>query len=474
MTGGSVLMANVLIIDDDQFNSEMLFDLISDMGHAAVCAYTAEEGLRQARSKAFDVVFLDVQLPDGNGLMLLPEIQATPSAPEVIIITGFGSPDSAELAIKNGAWDFIEKPLVRKMIELPMGRALQYREAKKGAREPLVLRREGIVGSSPMMDTCMRLVAQAAASDAPVIITGETGTGKELFARAIHNNSSRSCGTFVTVDCASLPPTIIESVLFGHEKGAFTGADRSREGLIKQADGGTLFLDEVGELPLNAQKTFLRVLQEHCFRPVGGNREIKSDFRLTVATNRDLNRMVREGKFREDLLFRLHAFTIELPPLRKRSGDIRELCFHYVNKLCTRYGKEIKGFFPEFMDTLCSYEWPGNIRELVNALESALAVASSEPILFPKHLPTNIRIHIARDAVHKKESLPIPNGEMGTLKERRECAIASEERKYLQELMALTGGNIGKACEISGLSRVRLYVLLKQYNIKRKSLPIVS
>jgi two-component system NtrC family response regulator len=467
-------MANVLIIDDDRLNSEMLFDMISDMGHAAACAFTAEEGLRKALAKEFDVVFLDVRLPDGNGLMLLPDIQSSPSAPEVIIITGFGSPDGAELAIKNGAWDFIEKPLIKNMIALPLLRALQYREAKKRTPQPMVLRREGIVGSSPIMNACMELVAQAAASEAPVVITGETGTGKELFARAIHNNSSRSRETFVTVDCTSLPPSIIESVLFGHEKGAFTGADRYRDGLIKQADGGTLFLDEIGELPLPAQKIFLRVLQERSFRPIGGSREITSDFRLTAATNRDLKKMVQEGTFREDLLFRLRAFTIELPPLKKRPGDISELCFHYVNKLCTRYGRELKGFSPDFMDAVCSYEWPGNIRELVNALESVLAVASADPILFPRHLPTDIRIHIARNAIHKKEASPLSQGTMGTLKERREYAVANEERKYLQELMAATGGSIAKASEISGLSRVRLYVLLNKYSITRKSPPVVS
>jgi two-component system, NtrC family, response regulator len=467
-------MGKVLIIDDDQSNADMLRDMIRNMGHSVARFFTAKEGLKEALTKEYDVVFLDVQLPDGNGLMLLPDIQAASSAPEVIIITGFGSPDGAEIAMKNGAWDFIEKPLIRSMIELPLVRALQYRESKRGARKPLVLRREGIVGSSLIMNSCMELVAQAAGSDAPVIITGETGTGKELFARAIHNNSSRSSGTFVTVDCASLPPTIIESVLFGHEKGAFTGADRYRDGLIKQADGGTLFLDEIGELPLPAQKTFLRVLQERSFRSVGGSREITSDFRLTVATNRDLKRMVREETFREDLLFRLHAFTMELPPLRKRPGDIRELCFHYMNKLCIRYGKEVKGYTPEFMDALSSYEWPGNVRELVNTLESAVAVASVDPILFPKHLPAHIRIRIAREAIQKKDFLLLPCEAMGTLKERRECAIENAERMYLLELMAATGGNIAKACEISGLSRVRLYVLLKQYNIKRKSLPVVS
>jgi two-component system, NtrC family, response regulator len=466
-------MGKVLIIDDDRSNSEMLCHMLHKMGHEVVCAFTAEEGIGAARSHNFDLVFLDVQLPDGNGLILLPDIHTTPSAPEVIIITGFGSPDGAELAIKNGAWDFIEKPLVRNMIELPLLRALQYREAKKEKRAPIVLKRGGIIGSSPMMETCMELVAQAAASDANVLITGETGTGKELFARAIHSNSSRGATAFVTVDCATLPPAIIESILFGHEKGAFTGAHKPQEGLIKQADGGALFLDEVGELPLSAQKAFLRVLQERHYRPLGATREIKSEFRLIAATNRHLSEMVQENKFREDLLFRLRTLTIELPPLREHPDDIMELALHYVNKICTRQGTEVKGFSPEFIETLCAYHWPGNIRDLINALESALAVALHEPILYPKHLPTHIRVRLVRDAVQKKDALFL-HGTMGTLRERRESAIEREERQYLQELMAITGGDIKKSCEVSGLSRVRLYVLLTKYGIKRKTASDVS
>ncbi len=467
-------MGKILIIDDDRSVSEMLYDMLRKMGHDITCAFTADEGLRVALTHRFDVVFLDVQLPDSNGLMLLPSIRTTPSAPEVIIITGYGSPDGAELAIKNGAWDFIEKPLVRNMIELPLVRALQYREAKKETRPPIVLRREGIVGSSSIMESCMELIAQATASDANVLITGETGTGKELFARAIHNNSSRGGMAFVTVDCASLPSSIIESILFGHEKGTFTGADKSREGLIKQADGGTLFLDEVGDLPLSAQKSFLRVLQERHLRPLGAKREIKVDFRVIAATNRDLNKMVHGGKFREDLLFRLRAFTIEMPPLKEHPGDIQELAFYYINKICMRHGTEVKGFSPEFFEALLAYDWPGNIRELVNALESAVATAYNDPILFPKHLPTNVRVHLARDAVQKKEGFPSTHETIGTLKEHRELAIQKEERRYLQELMAITGGSIKKSCEISGLSRVRLYVLLNKYNIKRKNPSQVS
>ncbi|HUH65401.1 MAG TPA: sigma-54 dependent transcriptional regulator [Syntrophales bacterium] len=461
-------MGKILIIDDDRFNSEMLRDMIGKMGYDVDCAFTAEEGLKAALSHNYDVVFLDVQLPDGNGLSLLPLINAAPSAPEVIIITGYGSPDGAELAMKNGAWDFIEKPLVRNLIELPLVRALQYREAKKKKGKPIILKREGIIGNSAPMEACVELIAQAASSDASVLITGETGTGKELFARAIHNNSPRSHMPFVTVDCASLPPTIIESILFGHERGAFTGADRTREGLIKQADGGTLFLDEVGDLPLSAQKAFLRVLQERHFRPLGAKTEVKSEFRLIAATNRDLIKMAEEGIFREDLFFRLRAFTIEVPPLKKHTEDIKDLTFYYVNKICMRLGIDLKGLSPEFLADLCTYDWPGNIRELINALESVLATAHHEPILFPKHLPTHVRIRLARDAVVKKADSVLSQRKIGTLKEYRESAVEREERQYLQELMAITEGSIARACEISGLSRVRLYVLLKKYAIKKR------
>ena len=411
-------------------------------------------------------MFLDIQLPDGNGLALLPSVHAAPSSPEVIIITGFGSPEGAELAVRNGAWDYIEKPLERSLIELPLVRALQYREAKKYKSTPLILKRNSIIGSSLAMSACLELIAQAAATDANVLITGETGTGKEVFAQAVHNNSSLVNMPFVTVDCASLPPTIIESILFGHEKGAFTGADRIQEGLIKQADGGTLFLDELGELPLSAQKAFLRVLQEHRFRPLGAKGEVKSVFRVIAATNRDLDKLVQEGRFREDLLFRLRAFTIELPPLRGRTGDIKELIFHYVNKICARQGVEVKGFSPEFVEAICNYNWPGNVRELINALESAVAAAIHDSILYPKHLSTHIRVRLIRDTVQKKENVLTPSIKMTTLKERREAIFAREEQQYLQELMASTGGNISASCKISGLGRARLYQLIKKYGIE--------
>jgi len=262
------------------------------------------------------------------------------------------------------------------------------------------------------------------------------------------------------------------STLFGYERGAFTGADRDQEGLVRQAHGGTLFLDEVGELPLVIQKAFLRVLQEHRFRPVGSKKEIESDFRLVAATNRVMDEMVESRRFRRDLLFRLQTFTIDLPPLRERKEDIRELVMYHMAKLSERYGIGTKGFAPEFLDSLIAYEWPGNVRELVNAVERALTMARQEPTLFAKHLPTHIRVSLARAAVTKeapsqvssKAASPPP---LPPLKGFREAALQEAERQYLEDLMGIAGSNIKDACRISGLSRPRLYALMKKYRISR-------
>jgi len=466
-------MAKVLIIDDDQSMCKMLSCMVKRRGEVeVVCAHTLEDGLKKAVSEAFDVAFLDVQMPDGNGLDILPKLRATASSPEVIIITGAGDPDGAELAIKYGAWDYLEKPSSIKAMAVPLVRALQYRQEKKAAKPAVALKREGIVGDSPAMRACFDLLAQAANSEANVLITGETGTGKELFARAIHENSRRAQNNFVVVDCTALPETLVESVLFGYVKGAFTGADHTKEGLIKQADGGTLFLDEVGELPLPIQKTFLRVLQERLVRPLGSREEIPTDFRLVAATNRDLDRMAQDGQFRKDLLFRLRSFIIELPALRERGEDIKELASYHLDRLCSRYELPKKECSPEFFDVLALYPWPGNVRELVNTIERALAAAGHDRVLFPKHLPTYIRVYVARASLSQRANpseqqaegtISLSSREFPTLGEFRAAALAEAERRYLNNLMALSGGDIKAACRLSGLSRSRLYALLKQY-----------
>jgi len=467
-------MANILIIDDDEMTSDMLSKLVRSLGHDTESAFTLKDGLQELLAKTFDVVLLDVGMPDGNGLDVLPKIREMPSPPEVIIITGAGDPDGAELAIKNGAWDYIEKPSSIKDMTLPLVRVLQYREEKKSTKPLVALKREAIVGSSPQMKVCLDFLAQASNSDASVLITGETGTGKELFAWAIHDNSRLAKKNFVVVDCAALPETLVESVLFGYERAAFTGADKSTEGLIKQADGGTLFLDEVGELPLSLQKAFLRVLQEHRFRPIGSKQEVESNFRLLAATNQDLGKMVQRGKFRNDLLFRLRTLSLEIPPLREHPNDIRELVLYHTAKLCKNYGTGMKGFSPEFYDALTAYHWPGNVRELFNALERTLAEARYDHTLFPKHLPPHIRIQVARTSVRKQgaveKGMPAstyPRVTLDKLAAVRENAINNVEQEYLQELMALTDENIKQACQVSGLSRPRLYALLKKHNVIR-------
>lgn len=466
-------MANVLIVDDEVTICKLLAMPIRKENHHVMYALTLEEGMACVADGNFDVIFLDVNLPDGNGLDALPKFKATPSSPDVIIITGAGNPDGAELAIRSGAWTYIQKPPLMSDILLQLNRVLQYRTEKKQRLRPALLKREGIVGSSPQLEACLAEVAQVAGSDVNVLITGETGTGKELFANTIHKNSFRAGKKFVVVDCASLPDTLVNSMLFGHKKGSFTGAQQDRSGLIKEADGGTLFLDEVGELSLAHQKEFLRVLQENRFRPIGSNREIESDFRLIAATNRDLNQMVNEGHFRKDLLYRIQSFNIHLPPLKSRPQDIKEIAQHWINLLCENQKIETKGFSPDFFEALVSYDWPGNFRELIHTMERVFTVARLDPTLFARHLPTKIRVHQARSLMNGNEEnsdnhLPEKHRHVfQKLSEVRDAAVAKAERQYLIDLMAHTQQNMKESIRISGLSQSRLYSLIKKYQLSR-------
>ncbi len=480
-------MANILIVDDDKLLCDGLALRIAGIGHQVSCSYILADAMEKLKSRAIDVVYLDVLMPDGNGLEALEIIRNLPVPPEVIIMTGRGDADGAELAINNGAWDYIQKPFSLNEMILPLTRAIKYREAVNIRKPKRSLDRDGIVGSSSAMMICLDNVAQAADSSANVLITGETGTGKELLAWAIHRNSPMAKKNFVVVDCASLTDTLVESMLFGHEKGAYTGAEKASEGLIKQADGGTLFLDEVGELPIAIQKGFLRVLQERRFRPLGSNREVDSNFRLIAATNRNLDEMIQQGLFRNDLLYRLRSFTIEIPPLRKRPEDIVELAGHYMAKLSERYGIPIKEFSPDVQEALIRYEWPGNVRELVLTLERVITVAKDEDTVFLKHLPINIRVKVAQTALgqqqketdaHVKEGpdddpassgdrclpgSPVPS--FPTLQEVRDLALDKAEKEYLKNLLSFSGHKIDTAAGMAGLSRSRLYELFRRHGM---------
>ncbi|MCC6698240.1 MAG: sigma-54-dependent Fis family transcriptional regulator [Candidatus Hydrogenedentes bacterium] len=470
-------MSRILIVDDDDGFASMLSRAIMRLGHEVACVGTRHDALSASGACPYDVIYLDVNLPDGNGLEILPRIRELPSRPEVIIITGSGSPDGAELAMNYGAWDYVAKATSNDAMTLPLIRALQYRDVR-GALKSRVFDRSRLVGNSPCLNLCLEAAAQAADSDASALITGETGTGKEIIATLIHENSARRSGNFVVVDCAALPENLVESILFGHVKGSFTGAERDREGLIQQAHNGTLFLDEVGELPEHLQKSFLRVLQERRFRPVGGQQECFSDFRLLAATNRDLNQLAGEGRFRKDLLYRICVLTVQVPPLRCRREDIKTIAIHRIHKLCDECHVAAKGFSPEFFSVLEAYDWPGNVRELLHTLDRVFAVAGSDSVLYPKHLPTGLRISAMQNQAQgeaptdgRVQSPVAPVKTIQPMRSVRDAAIAAAEEQYLNDLLTFTQGDIQEACRVAELSPSRLYELLKQYNIPRKAYP---
>ena len=465
-------MAKILIIDDEPVICRYLSHVIDTMEHDVLSVHTLSDGINLLSRDRFDVIFLDVGLPDGNGLAGLMPMRDAPSAPEIIIITGMANGMDAEAAIKNGAWDYIQKPFSKSQIECCLNSVLQYQQEKTNIPTPKGLSHGDIIGTSSQIKRCLAQLAPAAFSDASVIITGETGTGKELFARAIHENSPRKTNDFVIVDCAALPEHLVESTLFGHEKGAFTSADQSQEGLIKLAHNGTLFLDEIGELPFSVQSSFLRVLQERRFRPVGSKHEIESNFKLIAATNRNLDQMVDNGTFRLDLLYRLRSIVIDLPPLRERIGDIKTITKHYLKVLSNRYQIKEKKISDDFLEILTTYHWPGNVRELINAIEKSISTAQDGSTLFSMHLPTNIRIHVAQSSVNpvdqylsEEQHLNEKIMQFPDLKK----LLAAAEKKYLQQLVCHTRGDIKEICQISGLSRSRVYERMKKYDISRRA-----
>lgn len=404
-------MARIFIIDSDPIFCETLGAIATGLGHSAEHSNTLAAAFPSPALRGADIIFLNTRLPDGNGLEVLPRLRTYAVKPEVIMITDAATADGAERAIRNGAWDYVAKQGAVDRMVLPLIRALDYRARRPSKREEVRLKRDSIIGSSPGLTRCLDIVSEAAASDASALLYGETGVGKEVFARAIHDNSQRHGSPFVAVDCASLSRTLAGSTLFGHRKGAFTGADKDRDGLVAQAHKGTLFLDEVGELPLAMQKIFLRVLQEHRFRPVGGRAEITSDFRLICATNRNIEEMVSRGTFRSDLLFRMRTVVMHIPPLRERIEDLPELAEHYTRRLCGKYGMPTKGLSTDLTAALKDYQWPGNVRELIHTLERAVLSAQDDPKLFSRHLPDHVRISIARAAA--QGCMPVDAGGAG-------------------------------------------------------------
>ncbi len=393
----------------------------------------------------------------------------------------------------HGAWDYLIKPCSNRQIEITVTRAMRYRETKNGNGsfgKSCKFERFGIIGDSLKLETTLDAAAKAASGKISVLISGETGTGKELLSRAIHGNSPRKDGPFLVMDCTNIPDTLAESIMYGHVKGAFTGATEAQEGLFKLADGGTLFLDEVGELKPSLQKSLLRVLQDRRFRPVGSAKEYTSDFCLISATNRDLKAMVEKGKFRQDLYYRLTGISINIPPLRSRPSDINALLDHYIQRVCDERKGQCKTVSNCYRKAMTNYPWPGNVRELINAVYYSIESALHEDVLLVQHLPLEIRVHNVRNNVtdpHVRMDAILPDGrESGTLgidisdiladkeslpdyKYTRNVTVERVEDHYFKALIEASEGSLEKACEISGLSKARLYELLKKHDMRLKA-----
>ena len=461
-------MQRVLIVDDNEEFCRSMQKICMRQAMEADYKMSLIEGMEAARSRNYDIIFLDVNMPEGSGIDFIPKIRDTGSDPEIIIITGYGSKAGAEMAIRSGAWDYVQKSASHQDIQLLLNRVAQYRKQKSKKKSPLILRRDPIIGNSRQITNCLKIVALASASNYPVIITGETGTGKELFARAIYENTANPSGNFVVVDCSALPEKLVESTLFGHRKGAFTGADVDQEGLIKEARDGTLFLDEIGELPLFMQAKFLRILQEKRFRPVGEKKEESSNFRLISATNRNLSEMIKKDQFRNDLYYRIQTIRINLPPLRDRLEDIPDLIMKRISQSCAFLGEREPVMATGFLETLMSYKWPGNVRELFNIIDQVMSEARGEPVLFPRDLPPHIRTQATLDKLELADlgsRAKAPNNHRTSLPKTMKTHVEEAKKSYLKDLMTRTKGDITEACRLSELSRAHLYQLIKKYNI---------
>jgi two-component system response regulator HydG len=451
----------VLVVDDDSAHRTMLRTLIDGWGYAVSEADDGSTAVEKIRETAFDLVLMDVRMVKVSGLEALETIKALNPAIPVIIMTAYSSVETAVKALKQGAHDYLTKPLDFDKLKLTIDRAMEHtrlKEENRLLRETLGQHfdSQNIIGRSPAMLKLLETVSQVAPSEATVLISGDSGTGKELIAGAIHFNSLRKNGPFVKINCAAITETLLESELFGHEKGAFTGADRRKEGRFSQANGGTLLLDEVSEMSLMMQVKLLRALQEREFNRVGGETTIQVDVRVIAATNKDLKDQINEGAFREDLYYRLNVVELKVPPLSERQEDIPLLARHFLETFAAKNQKEIKGFTPTAMDNLIRYHWPGNVRELMNAVERAVVLARSSyldetdfPFMKDFSTENNGEDSISRDAQMLGGEVP----------------LEQIEKAAILKTLKSANGNKSEAARRLGITRKTLHKKLKAYGV---------
>jgi len=456
----------ILIIDDEAVICKGCRLALEDGEHLVDICMTGKAGMNAIREGAYDLILLDMKLPDMDGMEILKAIHKTKPDLYVIVMTGYSTVQNAVEAMKLGAFDYISKPFTEEELILVVKRAI---EKKRLVEENLSLRKEllnqysfeNIVGESPNIFRVFEQVEKVAPTDSTVLLYGESGTGKELFAGAIHAHSRRASRQFIAMDCSTLSPSLLESELFGHVKGAFTGAIREKEGIFDLAHGGTLFMDDVTNLNLEIQGKLLRVLETGEYKPVGASHFHSTDVRIIAATNRDLKGMVEEGKFREDLFYRLNVFPIYIPPLRERKEDIPKLAYHFLRLFCRKTGKRIEGFSDEALESLINYDWPGNVRQLKNVVERLVIMADD----------TTLDLHYLLDQLQLKRpgrDHPIPETleELKTVKKHLlEQVFGQVQKAFLLKALRASNGNITRAAERVGMQRPNFYALLKKHRI---------
>jgi DNA-binding NtrC family response regulator len=460
----AVKKRTVLIADDEEGIRDLLGEICVDEGWRVVFASDGKEALATAKKEHPDAVVMDVRMPEMDGITTFGKMKAAGIDVPVILMTAYGSSDVAIEAMKQGAYDYITKPFDIEEMRLQIKKALKLRELtaevftlKTGLTASYRL--EELIGSSSAMQQVYKSIGRIAASDATVLIRGESGTGKEVVARAIFLNSDRRERPFVAINCAAIPEGLLESELFGHEKGAFTDAIALHKGKFEQADDGTIFLDEIGDMALSLQSKVLRVLQDKSFERVGGKHMFTSEARILAATNQDLETLVKTKQFREDLYYRLNVMTITLPPLRERKDDLEDLIDHFVKKYCKKYDKIIAGISPQAIKLFKGYDWPGNVRELENAVARAVIIANS-PLILPEYLPHTVINYKARDPMFQRK------GELPKLHD----AVGELEAGLIRRALKESKGNRTKAALMLGIPRRSLYTKIQEYSIDLKEL----